>query len=194
VTLFLAWALPGLLAACAASTGHASARTGALPALPRFRSVGSAPPVSPPARVQVPSIGVDATVAPVGTAPDGTVEVPKRWEQVGWFRDGPSPGEPGPAVLLGHVDSKSGPAVFYRLRALAPGAPVVVQRSDGSVVRFRVTRVARYPKRRFPTADVYLPTLRPELRLVTCGGSFDFRTGHYVDNVIAYAVLSAGSP
>jgi sortase (surface protein transpeptidase) len=132
---------------------------------------------------------VDAKVGPVGKAPDGTVEVPTRWEDVGWFDEGARPGEDGPAVLLGHVDSKAGPAVFVRLPQVATGAVVEVIGTGGAVRRFRVDRVERYPKTRFPTDAVYLPALRPELRLVTCGGAFDRRTGHYVDNVVAYATL-----
>jgi hypothetical protein len=154
-----------------------------------FRSVTEPAAVPPPVRVRIDAIGVDAPVEDVGVTADGAVAVPRRWDDVGWYAGGPRPGEPGPAVLLGHVDSTAGPAVFYRLRSLRSGAGVTVQRADGSRVRFRVTRVARYPKAGFPTAGVYLPTLRPELRLVTCGGAFDTATGHYVDNVIAYAVL-----
>lgn len=154
-----------------------------------FKSLDRLADAPAPRRIVIPAIAVDAPVVPLGVAADGTVQVPTRWGDVGWYDGGPRPGQPGPAVLLGHIDSKSGPAVFYKLRSLRAGDEVQVLRTDGSVVRFAVTRVARYPKARFPTADVYLPTLHPELRLVTCGGAFNFSTGHYVDNVIAYAVL-----
>ena len=140
-----------------------------------------------PQRLRIPSLGVDAPVGPVGTASDGTVEVPTRWEDVGWFDGGARPGEDGPAVLLGHVDSKSGPAVFARLPSAAPGTVVEVAGDDGSVTRWRVDRVEQFPKTRFPTEAVYLPALRPELRLVTCGGEFDRATGHYRDNVVVHA-------
>ena len=140
-----------------------------------------------PERLRVPSLGVDAPVGPVGKAADGTVEVPTRWEDVGWFDGGARPGEDGPAVLLGHVDSKAGPAVFARLPTAPPGTVVEVVGDDGQVTRWRVDRVEQHPKTRFPTEAVYLPALRPELRLVTCGGEFDRATGHYRDNVVVYA-------
>ena len=140
-----------------------------------------------PERLRIPALGVDAPVGPVGKAPDGTVEVPTRWEDVGWFDGGARPGEDGPAVLLGHVDSKAGPAVFARLPSAPPGTVVEVVGQGGEVSRWRVDRVEQHPKTRFPTEAVYLPALRPELRLVTCGGAFDRATGHYVDNVVVYA-------
>jgi sortase (surface protein transpeptidase) len=92
-------------------------------------------------------------------------------------------------VILGHVDSKRGPAVFFRLRELRRGDEVTVRRADGSSVRFMVQRTAQYPKRRFPTDDVYYPTLTPGLRLVTCGGEFDHTIGHYRSNLIVYATI-----
>jgi len=140
-----------------------------------------------PVRLRIPALGIDAPVGPVGTAPDGSVEVPQRWQDVGWYDAGPRPGEQGPAVLLGHVDSKAGPAVFVRLTEASPGTVIEVVGGDGGTTRFRVERVQSYPKTRFPTDAVYLPALRPELRLVTCGGEFDRGTGHYRDNVVVYA-------
>ncbi len=140
-----------------------------------------------PVRLRIPELGVDAPVGPVGKAADGSVEVPSRWEDVGWYDGGARPGEAGPAVLLGHVDSRSGPAVFARLPQARPGTVVEVVGADASVRRFRVDRVQSFPKTRLPTDAVYLPALAPELRLVTCGGAFDRTTGHYVDNVVAWA-------
>jgi len=92
-------------------------------------------------------------------------------------------------VILGHVDSKRGPAVFFRLRELRPGDRIDVQRADGSWVRFVVQRIAKYDKRRFPTDAVYYPTLTPMLQLVTCGGQFDATTGHYRSNIIVFATM-----
>jgi hypothetical protein len=131
----------------------------------------------------------------LGRARDGTVEVPRgprKWDTAGWYAGpgGTRPGDPGSAVILGHVDSRSGPAVFYRLRELRPGDRVEVVQAGGSRASFTVDRVERYPKRRFPTDDVYYPTLTPRLRLVTCGGEFDRAAGSYRDNVIAFASLS----
>jgi sortase (surface protein transpeptidase) len=119
--------------------------------------------------------------------------VPTGWDVAGWYALGPRPGDPGSAVILGHVDSTTGPAVFYRLRELRPGDEIVITRVDGSRVRFVVERIATYPKQRFPTDEVYYPTLKPTLRLVTCGGSFDFSTGHYRANVIVFATIK-GQP
>ena len=158
-----------------------------------FRSIRGYRATPVPVRLEIPAIGVATGLQRLGRAGDGTVEVPRgpdQWEVAGWYEDGTRPGDPGSAVILGHVDSKAGPAVFYRLRELRPGDRVEVLRAGGSRVAFTVERVARYPKRRFPTADVYYPTLEPMLRLVTCGGAFDPASGHYTDNVIVFATLS----
>ena len=123
---------------------------------------------------------------------DGTLQAPTSFERVGWYTGGPTPGQLGPAVLGGHVDSKSGPAVFYRLGELHRGAEVTVTRRDGSVARFVIDRVGRFAKAAFPTREVYGNTTnRAEIRLITCGGAFDRATGHYVDNVVAFGHLSA---
>lgn len=156
---------------------------------PDFTAVREVARAPLPQRLLIPSLDVDAPVGPVGKAGDGTVEVPSRWEDVGWYEQGVRPGEAGPAVLLGHVDSKAGPAVFVRLPEVAPGAVVEVVGEGGATTRFAVDRVESHPKTRFPTDAVYLPALQPELRLVTCGGAFDRATGHYRDNVVVYASL-----
>jgi hypothetical protein len=143
-----------------------------------------------PTRLVIDKLGVDAPVSPVGLQRDGTVQVPplSRPGQVGWYRFGPVPGERGPAVLLGHVDSgRGGPGVFYRLRTLKPGDPIRVTRSDGAAVRFRVTAVEDVPKRRFPTARVYGDLDHAGLRLITCGGAFDRAHGSYTRNIIVWA-------
>jgi sortase (surface protein transpeptidase) len=145
-----------------------------------------------PVRLEIPSIGVSTRLQRLGRDPDGSVQVPigpHQWTEAGWYAEGTRPGDPGSAVILGHVDSTRGPGVFYRLRELGPGDRVVVVRADGSRVTFVVQRTEQYPKARFPTADVYYPTLTPMLRLVTCGGAFDRDWGHYVDNVIVFATL-----
>jgi sortase (surface protein transpeptidase) len=137
--------------------------------------------------VQVGRVGVDAEVIPLGLDAAGALEVPADFAQAGWWRSGPEPGERGPAVIVGHVDSRSGPAVFYRLRELVAGDRVTVQRADGTSGEFVVDRVEQHPKSAFPTDAVYGATAAPELRLVTCGGTFDRSTGHYVDNTIVFA-------
>ena len=160
-----------------------------------FRSPRQYRPTALPVRLRIPSIGVDTGLLRLGRDGDGAVEVPEgphKWDMAGWYAGagGTRPGDRGSAVLLGHVDSTSGPAVFYRLRELRPGDQVEVVRADRTVVRFTVDRVEQYPKSRFPTDDVYYPTFTPKLRLVTCGGSFDPVIHHYRSNVIVFASLS----
>jgi hypothetical protein len=142
---------------------------------------------APPRWIGIRAIGVSAPVIPLGLNADGTLEMPTSWEQTGWYARGPEPGERGSAVIAGHVDSVSGPAVFYRLGELHRGSPILIRRADGSAVRFRVRGVERWPKDDFPTRRVYGRTSDAELRLITCGGSFDSATGHYRDNTIVYA-------
>jgi sortase (surface protein transpeptidase) len=145
-----------------------------------------------PVRIEIPRIKVASPLDRLGRAADRTVEVPARWERAGWYAEGTRPGDPGPAVILGHVDSRSdGPAVFFRLRELRRGDEIVVTRADGSTVRFSVDRTEQFPKSRFPTDDVYYPAMAPSLRLVTCGGSFDATARHYRSNVIVFATLRA---
>lgn len=153
-------------------------------------------PRSTPTRVRIPAIGVDAPLVPLGLNPDGTVATPPldRPGEAGWYQDGPTPGEPGPAVLLGHVDSaRTGPAVFYQLGRLKPGALVAVRRRDGRTAVFRVDSVERVPKTAFPTQRVYGDLPYPALRLITCGGAFDRRRHEYRDNVIVFAHLVAAA-
>lgn len=185
-----------LTAGCSGGAGSPVARESprAEPAPPKlvepFESVEQVTRAPLPVRLRIPSLGIDAAVGPVGRLPDGTVEVPGRWEDVGWYDGGARPGDGGPAVLLGHVDSRAGPAVFVDLARAEPGSSVEVLGDDGTVRHFRVDRVEDHPKEGFPTDAVYLPALRPELRLVTCGGEFDRTTRHYRDNVIVFATAA----
>ena len=151
-----------------------------------FRSARGYTATPVPVRIDIPRIGVSSALIQLGRAADGTVDVPPP-EVAGWYAPGTRPGDPGSAVILGHVDSKHAPAVFYRLRELRRGDEVLVRRADGSTLRFVVQRTGKYPKARFPTDDVYYPTLAPELRLVTCGGVFDNSWGHYLSNIIVFA-------
>ena len=183
---------PGPGAAPLATGGTAvapgSGQDAAGPAPADLRSVRRFDAVAEPVRLRIPAIGVDTPLVTLGRAADGTVEVPADFGVGGWFAGGPRPGQPGPAVLLGHVDSRrGGPAVFYRLGDLPVGAHVQVDRADGTTIAFRVTATVRVPKTAFPTAAVYGPTLEPSLRLVTCGGSFDRTARSYRDNVIVSA-------
>ncbi len=142
-----------------------------------------------PVSVQVPSVGLSSSLVDIGVDDAGALVPPADFGQAGWFAAGPAPGAVGPAVLAGHVDSRSGPAVFYRLEDIAPGARVLVGRDDGSTLVFGVTRVAQYPKSAFATAEVYGPTVDAELRLITCGGTFDRSRRSYTDNIVVYAQL-----
>jgi hypothetical protein len=150
------------------------------------------PPSRPaePTQVVIPAIGVRARIVRLGLNPDRSLEVPKDFDEAGWWSGGRRPGERGPAVIAGHVDGRAGPAVFYRLGDLRPGNAVIVLRRDGTRTRFTVQRLERHPKAAFPTARVYGATPRPTLRLITCGGEFDRSTGHYVDNTIVFAVIA----
>jgi sortase (surface protein transpeptidase) len=159
----------------------------AAPPVDSFRSVRSYNDVAEPVRLRIPAAGVDTRLQRLGRSVDLSIDVPTDFGVAGWFAEGPRPGQPGPAVILGHIDSRTGPAVFSELAGLPQGAEVLVDRADGSTVGFRVSRMLRVPKARFPTELVYGPTLEPSLRLVTCGGSFDQATGSYRDNVIVYA-------
>ena len=173
-----------------------AATTASAAPLPQAAAAGSTLdvktlPRSRPVELLIPSIGVrSAAFVGLGKQPDGSLEVPADFGRPGWFTDGPAPGQFGPAVIAGHVDSKNGPGLFYRLGALRPGALVVVRRADGVPARFTVDKVERYAKSRFPTVAVYGDANhRSELRLITCGGNFDSQTGHYLDNLVAYAHL-----
>jgi Sortase domain len=153
-------------------------------------------PAAEPTHLDVPAIGVSSDLLQLGQNPDGTVEVPPlaRDSKAGWYRESPTPGELGPAVLLGHVDSAEyGPGVFFKLGALKPGDTVSVTRADHTTATFTVTRVASFPKDQFPTLEVYGNTDDAELRLITCGGAFDSAARSYLDNIVVYAALTAGS-
>ena len=143
--------------------------------------------VASPVRIEIPSIGVRAPIIRLGLNPDRTLEVPTDFGDAGWWSGGPRPGEPGPAVIVGHVDSYTGPAVFFRLRELRLHDTIVVVRRDGTRARFSVIGSEQYPKDHFPTARVYGATAGPTLRLITCGGEFDRSSGHYLDNTVVYA-------
>jgi sortase (surface protein transpeptidase) len=136
--------------------------------------------------IAIPAVGIDARVVPVGLRADRTMEVPEV-DLAGWYEPGPRPGEAGPAVIVGHVDSRHGPAVFFRLGALRPGDRITIGRQGGAARSFLVERVERSPKEALPVGRIWDRARRPVLRLITCGGSFDRSTGHYRDNVVVYA-------
>jgi Sortase domain len=144
---------------------------------------------SAPVRIRIEAIGASAPIDPLGLNADGTLQVPTDFNRAGYYTGRPTPGAIGPAIIVAHVDSEAGPAVFYRLRDLKPGDEVAVTRADQSEVVFVVDRLEQHPKNAFPTKDVYGPTPDATLRLITCGGSFDRSARHYRDNLIAFAHL-----
>lgn len=163
-----------------------------IPALPGRAD----PPVerSAPLSLRVPAIGLTVSLSQLGLNSDGTVEVPSDFQQAGWFRLGPSPGQVGSAVILGHVDSYQGPAVFFELRSLQAGDQVNVTLGDGAVAHFVVDTVAMYPKEQFPAEQVYASHGYSALQLVTCGGEFDTSSRSYLSNVVAYTSLVSVTP
>ncbi|MGY1812005.1 class F sortase [Blastococcus sp. SYSU D00820] len=182
-------AVAGGVALLSPSAPAAPAAAGETPA-PVVRSARAPDAAAEPVRLRVPAIGVDSDLARLGTDAAGALVPPADYGRAGWYAGGPAPGDVGPAVLAGHVDSTAGPAVFFRLRDLAPGDEVLVDRADGTTARFTVTAVDRYAKDAFPTTEVYGPTPDAQLRLITCGGAFDRAARSYRDNVVVHARLS----
>lgn len=144
-----------------------------------------------PVSIDVPRIEAKSSLIPLGLNADNTVEVPPITQpmQAGWYVHGPTPGEIGPSVILGHVDGNKQKGIFFRLKELMPGDKVSVARKDGTTAEFAVTKVERVPKDKFPTDAVYGDTAEPELRLITCGGVFDKASHNYLDNIIVFARL-----
>ena len=157
--------------------------TGPIVAPPQSAAAQVARPVS----LTIPLIGVKTNLITLGLAAGGAMQVPSTSTVAGWFTGSPRPGAVGSSIIVGHVDSKSGPGIFFRLPELKKGDDVYVKRSDGTTAEFRVTEVQTYPKDHFPTDTVYGPTPDAELRLITCGGAFDSTTHHYLSNIIVYA-------
>jgi len=181
--------------ALATQTGHPATPVGkpGFVAIPRgkWAAVPEATPqpVAVPVSLVIPAIGVSTKLVNLGLTTAGTLQVPSSTAVAGWYTGSPRPGEPGGAVVAGHVDSVTGPGVFFRLRLMRPGEKVYVRRADGSLAVFEVTSVRSYLKSSFPTGAVYGPTPDAQLRLITCGGTFDPETGHYLSNTIVYASL-----
>jgi len=185
------------LAGPVGQTDSASAPTHDSASLPTTNHAERVPPAvtlpavarSEPVLLRVPAIGVSVSLSTLGLNPTGTVQVPTNYQQPGWYELGPSPGEEGSAVILGHVDTYEGPAIFFRLRTLKAGDHVIVTLADGIVTTFKVDTVAMYLKTRFPAQQVYGTHGNIALQLVTCGGTFDTQTGHYLSNVVVYTTL-----
>jgi Sortase domain len=179
---------------------------GAVPAPPEARGSGSTVRQGPalarslPISIWIPAIGVNSRLLYVGLNPDGTIQVPPLNDppltnEAAWYKYSPTPGQPGPSIIEGHVDSLSdGPSVFFRLGDLRPGDLVYITLADRQVAVFKITGVRLYPKDQFPTGTVYGNTDYAALRLITCGGSFDEQSHHYTSNVVAFASLVSSHP
>ncbi|MEU1103542.1 class F sortase [Streptomyces tibetensis] len=159
-------------------------RAGERPAVPAL-------PPSPPDRIRIPAIRVDAPLTGLGLTNTGSLDVPPATDEnlAGWYESGTTPGEPGTAIVAGHVDNADGPAVFYDLGALARGSTIEVDRRDGGVAVFTVDAVEVYAAKAFPDERVYGAAPRPELRVITCGGGWSRGTG-YQGNVVVFAHLT----
>jgi hypothetical protein len=197
--LAMAAAIVGLLV-LTAKPGHppgpASAAPGrlgpllTLPALQEPVTMAAAPPVA----LQIPAIGVRTRLVQLGITRQGTLQVPSSPSVAGWYTGSPRPGEIGSSIIVGHIDSFRGPGVFYRLRELRPGDRIDVRQADGRFAVFRVTAVYQYPKAHFPAAAVYGPVPDAELRLITCGGTFDYLTRSYLSNIVVYGTEISSMP
>ena len=169
----------------AAGVGALPAPTGPIVAPPQSATPD---PVAAPVTLTIPLIGVQTKLTTLGLAADGELQVPDSYSIAGWYTGSPRPGAIGSAIIVGHIDSVAGPGVFFGLSELKAGDKVYVKRADGTMAEFRVTSVHTYLKDDFPTESVYGPVPDAELRLISCSGAFDPATGHYLSNVVAYAV------
>ncbi len=140
-----------------------------------------------PVTLRIPTIGVRTRLIRLGLTRQGTLQVPSSPSVAGWYTSSPRPGEIGSSIIAGHIDSYLGPGVFYRLRELHPGNRIYVRQANGKLAIFQVTGVHQYPKSHFPTAAVFGPAPDAELRLITCGGTFDYVTHNYLSNVVVYS-------
>lgn len=179
------------------ASSRSAARPGASTAPSKPASRGPVLGRSVPVRLEIPQLDVSSDLLQLGLNPDQTVQVPPldKDSRAGWYKYSPTPGQLGPSVLLGHVDSAEyGPGIFFRLGALRPGATLTVTRSDRTAAVFRVDRVVSYPKDHFPTLEVYGNTDSAQLRLITCGGKFDLSSHNYESNIVAFATLVSSHP
>jgi hypothetical protein len=168
----------------AAGVGALPAPTGPIVAAPQ--SPGPQP-VAAPVSLTIPLIGVQTNLITLGLLSNGQLEVPTTTSVAGWYTGSPRPGSVGSSIIVGHIDNTSGPGVFYRLNTLTKGDKIYVKRADGTLAEFSVTSVQSYLKDHFPTEDVYGPVPDAELRLITCGGAFDYATNHYLSDIVVYA-------
>lgn len=181
-------------ATAGAVPGQASPGAPAAPDPPLTALLGDAPApftmkAAAPVSIRARAVDITSSLGRVALNPDGTIEVPTDAGQAAWYRLGPTPGELGPAVIVGHLDSREGPAVFYRLSSLRPGQMIEVTRIDRSVAHFRIDAINTYRRDHFPTETVYGPIDYAGLRLITCGGAYNRNTKAYESNVVVFASL-----
>ena len=207
---------PSLGSPSGVTTPSSTSRTTSPPAggVPTTHATGATPPVtstlasssgtptkhrptrhfaarSLPVHLTIPTLGISAPLSELGLNKDGTVSVPTDFAVPGWYKYGPTPGQRGSAVILGHVDSYKGPAVFFYLSRLHPGDPITVNLADHAVVHFKVIGIREYSKSNFPDKIVYGMRPYSALQLVTCGGVFDRATGHYESNIVVYTTMTS---
>lgn len=207
--ILLAAGLIGIAGLCLISIGFASQQhapilgkktLGKIPSQTHYFAPGSVISTSVahtvPVSIDIPSIQVNSHLIQLGLNPNGSVEVPSLFakpSQPGWYKYSPVPGQIGPAVILGHIDTYKGPSIFFRLGLLRPGNHIYVTLSNQTTVEFQVNAVASYPKTSFPTGQIYGNTSYPALRLITCGGAFDSTTHSYLSSTVIYASLMSSS-
>jgi sortase (surface protein transpeptidase) len=144
-----------------------------------------------PQRLTIPRLRIDTTVEQVGLTQDGAMDVPKSYDTVGWYNLGVRPGQPGNAVMAGHLDSKTGPAIFWRLKELRPGDEITVVSDDGLERRFIVQRLENYRYDQAPLERIFGTSSEFALNLITCGGSFDRRSQNYDQRLVVFTTLAA---
>ncbi|MDF9811515.1 class F sortase [Streptomyces sp. SPB162] len=176
-------AAPPSEAVVAQATAHAAAPPVGAPPLPASR----------PTLLTIPDIGVSAPFTPLRIGASGKLDPPRADDNnlVGWYEAGPTPGEHGNSIVAGHVDTKTGPAVFYLLDMVKPGSTAEITRADGVIAKFKVDSVEVFSKDHFPDQRVYADTPNAQLRIITCGGTYDQSKKDYTDNIVVFAHLDS---
>lgn len=172
-----------------APTTAAATKAAELPGVEAASAAPHSAATTRPTHLTISSLGVSTSLQPLDLLADGSLEPPAHWQEAGWYAKGVVPGHVGPAVIAGHVDSTTGPAIFYRLDEATVGTTVIVTDQNGTALTFVVDRIEKFAKDQFPTKVVYGPTPDPELRLITCTGDFDTQAHSYVDNLVVSAHL-----
>lgn len=184
--------LVALLTGCGGQGGSPSTAPTPPPAATPSPTATPAPAAAatPPVRIEIPSIDIDESLIDLGIAANGELETPEDASRVGWYAGGGKPGELYPTVIAGHKDSREGPAIFANLRSVKVGETITVESADGRTFSYLVYEVRDVPQDdRFPTQQVYGPTLAPEIRVITCTGPYDRSIGRYTENRLVFGKL-----